>query len=369
MPTENVTQARPSVEHDPKVPGLQLRHRATRSSWHLYYRLEGRQHRPKIGDARVVTRAQARQIALQWLAKVTIGEHPRPDQDRRTVADLRRRYDEVHAPRKKPSSQAGDRHLWDAHVLPALGHLDVARVTQAHINDLHHAMRETPYQANRAASLLHKAFKLAGKWGWREGDNPVQVERYKEHKRRRVPTAEEVRRLFEVLERKRNVDPWFVGLIELLVFTGCRRNEIRLAQHSWVRDGALHLPDSKTGAKVVPLNEPAREALARIPRIVGNPYVICGRGRDPLSGYFKHWRQLLAEAEVTDLRLHDLRRLYASVSLSAGVQLDQVGQVLGHASITTTRGYAYLQTDAARLAAEIAGQQFVSIKKARREPG
>lgn len=349
------------IERDTKIPALQLRTRGARATWHLYFRLHGREHRPKLGDARTMGRPQARQIALRWLAEVAEGRHPCERQDRRTVADLRARYDEVHAPRKKPSSQESDRRLWDLHILPELGRLDVAAVTQAHVNDMHHRMRATPYQANRAVALLHKAFSLAMRWGWCER-NPASVERYREQRRKRVPQADEVRRLFEALEAMRAEQPWFVGLVELLVFTGCRLREILHARHEWVRDGALHLPDSKTGAKAVPLNEPAREALARIPRIVGNPYVICGRERGPLVGHFKHWRRLLQQAEIADLRIHDLRRLYASVSLSAGVQLDQVGQVLGHASITTTRGYAYLQTDAARLAAEVAGQVFVKLR-------
>lgn len=357
MPAENTTQVRPSIEHDAKVPGLQLRHRATRSCWHLYYRLDGREHRPKIGDARVISRPQARQIALQWLASIAQGEHPRPNTERRTVADLRARYDEVHAPRKKPGSQRNDTSMWDRHILPAIGHRDVAKVSTADVSDLHHALRATPYTANRVTALLHKAFNLAIRWGWRQ-DNPIRVERYREQKRRRVPTADETRRLFDALEAMRPEQPWFVGMVELLVFTGCRLREISTARWEWVRDGALHLPDSKTGAKQVPLNEPAREALARIPRIVGNPHIICGRLRGPLIGTGKPWRALLVQAGIQDLRIHDLRRLYVSTSLSAGVPLDQIGQVVGHASIATTRGYAYLQTDAARLAAEMAGQQF-----------
>jgi len=357
MPRPDATQLRPSVEHDAKVPGLQLRHRATRSSWHLWYRLDGREHRPKIGDARIITRPQARQIALQWLAEVAQGRHPRPQGERRTVADLRRRYDEVHAPRKKPRSQADDASMWDRHILPALGHRDVVKVTTADITDLHHAMRDTPYRANRVTALLHKAFNLAIRWGWRP-DNPVRVERYRETKRRRVPTPNEVRRLLAAIEAMRPEQPWFAGLIELLIYTGCRLREVADARWEWARDGVLQLPDSKTGEKTVPLNEPAREALARIPRIVGNPHIICGRMRGPLIGTGKLWRELLSQAGIEDLRIHDLRRLYVSTSLSAGVPLDQIGQVVGHASIATTRGYAYLQTDAARLAAEMAGRQF-----------
>lgn len=362
MPSENATPLRPSVEHDPKVPGLQLRHRATRSTWNLYYRLDGKEHRPKIGDARIITRPQARQIALQWLAEVAQGRHPKEQGERRTVADLRARYDEVHLPRKKPLSQRDDKSLWNQLIIPAMGHRDVAKLTMADFADFHHALRHTPYRANRAIALLHKAFNLAIRWGWRT-DNPAKVERYKELKRRRVPDAGEIQRLFDALEAMRESQPWFVGLVELLMFTGCRLNEIARAQWEWVKDGALHLPDSKTGAKIVPLNRPAQDALTRIPRIVGNPHIICGRGRGHLIGVRKIWLQLLATAGVTDLRMHDLRRLYVSTSLSAGVPLDQIGQVVGHASIQTTRGYAYLQTDAARLAAEIAGQQFVRLRK------
>lgn len=40
-----------TIERDPKIPSLQLRTRGTRSTWHLYFRLQGREHRPKIPAA------------------------------------------------------------------------------------------------------------------------------------------------------------------------------------------------------------------------------------------------------------------------------------------------------------------------------
>ena len=44
------------------------------------------------------------------------------------------------------------------------------------------------------------------------------------------------------------------------------------------------LPDSKTGAKTIPLNEPTLEVLAKTKRVEGNPYVVsrycpCGLAR------------------------------------------------------------------------------------------
>jgi site-specific recombinase XerD len=53
---------------------------------------------------------------------------------------------------------------------------------------------------------------------------------------------------------------------------------------------------------------------------------------------------------VPDLRLDDLRRSFASVALSAGVDLHQVSQLLGHKSAQTRRAYAYLVEEAVALA-------------------
>ena len=40
-----------------------------------------------------------------------------------------------------------------------------------------------------------------------------------------------------------------------------------------IRGNRIHLRDSKTGAKTIPLNGPALEVLAGTKRVEGNPYV------------------------------------------------------------------------------------------------
>ncbi|MFO0451058.1 MAG: Arm DNA-binding domain-containing protein [Pseudomonadota bacterium] len=67
------------VWRDPRTPGLHLRAFTSRSVWYLYYRLkDGRERRPKLGDARSLTLPQAREIARQALAAVAIGPRPSP---------------------------------------------------------------------------------------------------------------------------------------------------------------------------------------------------------------------------------------------------------------------------------------------------
>ena len=66
-------------------------------------------------------------------------------------------------------------------------------------------MKDRPYQANRALSLLSKMFTLAVEWGWRL-DNPVKgIERYQEHKRDRWVADDELGRLCSVLNEHPNV--------------------------------------------------------------------------------------------------------------------------------------------------------------------
>jgi len=58
------------------------------------------------------------------------------------------------------------------------------------------------------------------------------------------------------------------------------------------------------------------------------------------------WRPALAEAGVTVVRPHDLRRAHASWLLAGGADLQAVKERLGHASIATTEKYLHTLPDA-----------------------
>jgi integrase len=121
-----------------------------------------------------------------------------------------------------------------------------------------------------------------------------------------------------------------------------------------VKEDGLHLPDSKTGEKILMLSDLAREKLAEIPRISGNPHIIVGRRRGKhMVNVHKPWAKLMASAGITEtLWRHDLRRFFASAGLSSGnVSLDQVGGLLAHASTETTKIYAHLMSAPAQKAA------------------
>ncbi|MEK1887602.1 MAG: tyrosine-type recombinase/integrase [Phyllobacterium sp.] len=360
-----------TVWNCPKVPGLRLRHMTTKSVYYLSYRTRTTrvQRNMKLADQRVITLTAVRDMAKAILVRVAHGEDPAWQKKelakRPTMALLKEHHLTKHADTKNKSSWAEDvGAYYDNHVIPHFGADKViADVTEAEINELHWRMRKTPSAANRCMSMLKKAFSLSEKWGWRpRNSNPVQIDRYKEVKRKRLPSADEAVRLLVAINNMRADNPWFAGLIELLCFTGARKEEIMSSKWAWIRDDGLHLPDSKTGEKVVALSREARKVLKTIPRVKANPYIIPGhiKGKH-LVNSAKPWATLLKAANVEGLRMHDLRRFFASAGLSSGLNLSTVGELLGHMEASTTKRYAFLLAGESQKAADIASERVRAI--------
>ena len=67
--------------------------------------------------------------------------------------------------------------------------------------------------------------------------------------------------------------------------------------------GELRLPDTKTGAKVVYLGDPAIAVLRGIDRQGDNPWVIAGRKPESHLTDLQHpWRRIRARAGLDDVR-------------------------------------------------------------------
>jgi len=50
-----------------------------------------------------------------------------------------------------------------------------------------------------------------------------------------------------------------------------------------------------------------------------------------------HWNNIRQDVEIEDIKLHDLKRTFASIALSSNVSLDQIGEILNHKNINTTK--------------------------------
>jgi integrase len=359
-----VESAEAGRHYDSELKGFGLHVGATGTrAYFLEYRVgygrAGRKRRMVIGRHGVLTPAQARAEAIKLLALVRAGSDPL-EQKRRGAGETVQRLCEVWleevAARRKPRTMAIYSRLMKTHVLPALGDMDIARINHADVLRLHSSLRHIPVDANSTVEVLHAFMSWAERLGYRpSGSNPCRVEKYKIQRRERFLSAKELRRLSRVLRVGEHRWPWPVAAIRLLLFTGCRLNEILTLKWTDVGGDALRLRDSKTGPKVIHLNEPARKVLDKLPRVSGNPFVIVGQPDKHLVDLTRPWHRICKAAMMEDVRLHDLRHSYASMGVLGGLSLELVGGLLGHRHVTMTERYSHLGDDPLKAAAEVIG--------------
>ena len=139
------------------------------------------------------------------------------------------------------------------------------------------------------------------------------------------------------------------------MLTGCRKSEILSLRWEYVdlEAGELRLPDSKTGAKIVHLGDPAISVLQGIERNEDNPWVHPNRKTGkPMSDLDYYWQRIRDRAGLKGVRVHDLRHSFASRALSLGESLPMIGKLLGHTKVETTARYAHLARDSVKIAGE-----------------
>ena len=150
--------------------------------------------------------------------------------------------------------------------------------------------------------------------------------------------------------------------VRLLLLTGCRKSEILTLKWRFYREGKLYLPDSKTDPRKVPLDTPARRILEQQPQH-GSPFVFPSP-LDPArarSSDLRLWYTVRREADIEDVRLHDLRHTHASHAVMNGVPVPVVSRLLGHSDGRMTLRYAHLGDREIEAAAERVGQTIGTI--------
>ena len=320
-----------------------------------------------------VTAARARAKELKQL--IDVGGDPLADieseRTAKTVADLIDRFELEHLPRLRASSREDYTRMLNKHIRPHFGqHRKVSEVDFAEVDALHRKINAAGHlhRANRVIAVLSKMFSLSIRWQMR-ADNPVKhIERKREHPRRRYLLGDELQRLTKALTEY--PDQQAANIIRLLLLTGARRGEVLSMRWADVDlgEGNWSKPPSSTKqnqAHQVPLNAPARQLLSEILERQTE-----GRGSAPTfvfpssaaSGHITNlkrpWRQICRSAEITGLRIHDLRHSYASELVSGGATLPLIGALLGHSNPATTARYSHLFDSPLRAATERVGAVF-----------
>ena len=188
-----------------------------------------------------------------------------------------------------------------------------------------------------------------------------------------IPAPEEVGQLLAV------ADDRFRTFVALCAFAGLRLGEaaaVQIGDINFLRKsltvqrqvqrvngGSVDIRSPKYGSeRVVYLADSLVDLLAQHVAAFGanepQQWLFVGEGDDPphqnTVGYW--WRKTLRDAQLSGIKLHDLRHFYASGLIAAGCDVVTVQRSLGHSKATTTLNtYAHLwptAEDRTRKAAE-----------------
>jgi integrase len=338
---------------------------------------------------------EARKAALEALGRARRGEDPNAERKAAkaalTVSDLIDRYltdGPATKPAKRPSSWVSDGSNLNRHIRPLIGTKVADHVTKGEaaraIRDIMDGktladVRTGPRGRARvtggegAARRTRNVAAAMFAWGMEHGlckTNPFAGTTLATAPvRERFLTKDEAIALLSAtsrLESAGNIADAFADALRLLLLTGARKTEIlglRWAEVDFERKLLTLTPQrrkagGRTGIRRIQLSPPAIEILTRrqkkvkadverpkrqgqLPDVGGFVFPAT-RGARHAVGLRKVFQRVCAEANLENVRIHDLRHSFASFAVADGASLFLVGKLLGHATSRTTERYAHL---------------------------
>jgi integrase len=151
-----------------------------------------------------------------------------------------------------------------------------------------------------------------------------------QRQRSRILNDDELKQIWAAAADIERVGP----LVRLLLLTAQRRAKLLTMRWDDVDANGVWTIRSDEREKGNPgrlqLPMMALEIIQSQPRFVDNPYVIASQGTGPWEVTSKLKRKIDQRSNVTDWRLHDLRRTARSLMSRAGVPSEHAERVLGH---------------------------------------
>ena len=350
-----------------------VRKRGSTYTWYLFTPdpVTGRRRQHSKGGYRTKKECQA--ALNDALAALRVGTFV--ESSKRTVASylLDEWLPAMQPPRVRPSTWLSYQRNLERHVIPALGTIELQRLTPAHLTGFYRSLLTGGRLDGRGGlsaksvknihGALHPALKDAVRWGYvarnvADAADPPKVVTPE----MQVWSPAQLRTFLTYVRDDRLYAAWM-----LFATTGMRRGEV--AGLRWVDvdlaagrvtprkprvevNYKVHVSEPKTakGKRSLAL-DPATAAALREHRvrqaeerlIVGPGWqdsglvFTWGDGRPLHPERFSRWFERLArEAALPKIRLHDVRHSYATAALAAGVPAKVISERLGHANIAIT---------------------------------
>jgi integrase len=385
--------ARNVIVRDDKVIGFGLRvTTAGAKSFVLSYTIARRERRITIGSWPDWSVTAAREKACDLKRCVDNGEDPLAERvearEAPTVRDMIDRYIAEHVPALSERNGKDQTSMLRKLVEPEWGARKTAEITEGDVSKLlakiaagrarpHKAApkhkrkkplakgRPTPIRANRVGEVLRKMFNLAVKpWGMRTDNPAASFHRNTENEREVFLTPAQIETLASVIDAHENQRA--ADVVRFILLTGARKSEARTARFDQFNLDLAIWTKRATSTKQkkmhrVPLSRAAvtfvRNRSAAVPN--GCEWLFPGDVKgQPIEDIRRFWADVQKKAELSGVRVHDLRHTFASLLISGGASLPMVGKLLGHTQAKTTQRYAHLMDDPVRQSTDAVGEML-----------
>ena len=223
------------------------------------------------------------------------------------------------------------------YVLPKWRNRSIHDLGKRDVNDLLDVIvaRGSPVMANRTLAALRKLFNWCVSRGT-ISTSPCEGigAPHREKSRDRVLSDDELVAIFNAAKK---IGGAFGGIVQLLILTGQRRNEV--SEMTWseldLDNDLWAIPGSRTKNEkphFVHLSPQATAVVSSVTNV--GTFVFTSNGTTPFSGFSKAKKRLDELSDVTDWRLHDIRRTVVSGMAQLGIAPHIADKILNHQSGT-----------------------------------
>jgi integrase len=192
---------------------------------------------------------------------------------------------------------------------------------------------------NLELSTLSHFFNFCIEHGYIQINPAGRIKKLNELSRLKTLSDDDIQKLISGATNKLIRD-----IITFLIYTGCRKGEALNLKWDDVdlQNGVIAIKGTKTKYdRHIPISNALRSILDGIEKNQDSLYLFERNGAK-LTDFKRSFHTACKNAGLKDLRIHDLRHVFASKMVMGGTSLYITGELLGHRTTQMTKRYSHL---------------------------
>lgn len=346
--------------YDTTTKNLAVRVGETTKIYYLIKRVNGRKIWVNLADSENTSLKDARDLLIENMKIVNDGKNPNDEKKKlRQDVTVQQFFDDFYYPahslvRKTKKSQNMDEMIMRLYIPSEIKRRKMLDITRGDMERMHNRLKlelNSVYSANRALKLMRQMFYKAIDWDLPTTNPAARIKLFKEVSRDRYIKENEFPHFIEALNAESQ--EWFRDFVMLCLLVGQRRSNmqaLRWSDISFERE-TLSIAKTKTGKpQLVPLSQQALDYLSNMKERATSEWIFPSERSE--SGHLANpqiaWRAFLKRAGIENLRMHDLRRTFASYQAMSGSTDEMIGKALGDKSPAAVSIYAHRGEEAVK---------------------